>query len=47
MHRVFIVLNRMHHFLNIPNPLNDMEITIQPNRALRNEDFISSDEEKD
>lgn len=47
MHRVFIVLNRMHHFLNIPNPLKNMEITIQPNRALRNEDFISCEEEKD
>ena len=30
MHRVFIVLNRMHHFLNIPNPLKNMEISIQP-----------------
>lgn len=47
MHRVFIVLNRMHHFLNIPNPLKNMEISIQPDRTLRNEDFISSDEEKD
>ncbi len=46
MHRVFIVLNRMHHFLNIPNPLKNMEISIQPDRTLRNEDFISSDEEK-
>ncbi len=46
MHRVFIVLNRMNHFLNIPNPLKNMEISIQPDRALRNEDFISSNEEK-
>ena len=46
MHRVFIVLNRMHHFLNIPNPLKNMEISIQPDRTLRNEDFISPDEEK-
>ncbi len=46
MHRVFIVLNRMHHFLNIPNPLKNMEISIQPDRTLRNEDFITSDEEK-
>ena len=46
MHRVFIVLNRMYHFLNIPNPLKNMEISIQPDRTLRNEDFISPDEEK-
>lgn len=46
MHRVFTVLNRMHHFLNIPNPLKNMEISIQPDRTLRNEDFISPDEEK-
>ncbi|MFJ8529928.1 tyrosine-type recombinase/integrase [Bacillus sp. NPDC094106] len=46
MHRVFIVLNRLYQFLNLPNPLKDMELVIQPDRALRNEDFISPEEEK-
>ncbi|WP_459499982.1 tyrosine-type recombinase/integrase [Bacillus sp. C1] len=46
MHRVFIVLNRLYHFLNIPNPLKDMELVIQPNRSLRDEDFISKNDEK-
>ncbi|MEY8351605.1 tyrosine-type recombinase/integrase [Bacillus cereus] len=46
MHRVFIVLNRLYQFLNLPNPLKDMKIAIQPNRALRDEDFISKDDEK-
>lgn len=46
MHRVFIVLNRLYQFLNLPNPLKDMKISIQPNRALRDEDFISKDDEK-
>ena len=46
MHRVFIVLNRLYQFLNLPNPLKDMELVIQPNRALRDEDFISKDDEK-
>ncbi|AWC33304.1 tyrosine-type recombinase/integrase [Bacillus cytotoxicus] len=46
MHRVFIVLNRLYQFLNLPNPLKNMEIVIQPNRALRDEDFISPEEEQ-
>ncbi|KFN04009.1 integrase [Bacillus clarus] len=46
MHRVLIVLNRMYQFLNIANPLKDMEIVIQPDRTLRDEDFISLAEEK-
>ncbi|MDM5155892.1 tyrosine-type recombinase/integrase [Bacillus sp. DX1.1] len=46
MHRVFIVLNRLHQFLNLPSPLKDMEIIIQPDRTLRNEDFISKEDEQ-
>lgn len=49
MHRVFIVLNRLYQFLQLsapelPNPLKDMDLVIQPDRALRNEDFISNQE---
>jgi site-specific recombinase XerD len=50
MHRVFIVLNRMYQFLqlsnsDLSNPLKDMKLVIQPDRALRDEDFISEKEE--
>ncbi|MEI4828919.1 tyrosine-type recombinase/integrase [Bacillus sp. FJAT-53711] len=46
MHRVLIVLNRLYYFLNLPSPLKDMELVIQPDRALRDEDFISTQEEQ-
>lgn len=46
MHRVFIVLNRLYQFLNLPSPLKSMELVIQPNRDLRDEDFISQEEEQ-
>ncbi|WP_155890902.1 tyrosine-type recombinase/integrase [Ectobacillus panaciterrae] len=50
MHRVFIVLNRMYQFLQLSspglsNPLKNMNLVIQPDRALRDEDFISEKEE--
>ncbi|MED4714229.1 MULTISPECIES: tyrosine-type recombinase/integrase [Bacillus] len=46
MHRVYIVLNRLYQYLQRPNPLEDMQFSIQPNRALRDEDFITKEEEK-
>uniref|UniRef100_UPI00035D2065 tyrosine-type recombinase/integrase n=1 Tax=Bacillus sp. 95MFCvi2.1 TaxID=1151121 RepID=UPI00035D2065 len=46
IHRVYIVLNRLYQYLKLPNPLKDMQLSIQPNRALRAEDFISKEEEK-
>ncbi|MED1569545.1 tyrosine-type recombinase/integrase [Bacillus paramycoides] len=46
MHRVYIVLNRLYQYLELPNPLEEMKLSIQPNRALRDEDFISKEEEK-
>ncbi|WP_018767470.1 tyrosine-type recombinase/integrase [Bacillus sp. 105MF] len=46
MHRVYSVLNRLYQYLKLPNPLKDMQLSIQPNRALRAEDFISKEEEK-
>ncbi|MGR3778985.1 tyrosine-type recombinase/integrase [Bacillus paramycoides] len=45
IHRVYIVLSRLYQYLGLPNPLEDMNIVIQPNRALRDEDFISKAEE--
>ncbi|MBC6972691.1 tyrosine-type recombinase/integrase [Bacillus sp. Xin] len=46
IHRVYIVLNRLYQYLQLPNPLDEMQLSIQPNRALRDEDFISKEEEK-
>ncbi|KEK22704.1 tyrosine-type recombinase/integrase [Bacillus gaemokensis] len=46
IHRVYIVLNRLYQYLNLPNPLEDMRPVIQPNRALRDKDFISKEEEE-
>ncbi|WJE84534.1 tyrosine-type recombinase/integrase [Bacillus sp. DX3.1] len=46
MHRVYIVLNRMYQYLQLPNPLEEMQFSIQPNRASRDGDFISKEEEK-
>ncbi|AIK35333.1 hypothetical protein BG07_5747 (plasmid) [Bacillus pseudomycoides] len=46
MHRVYIVLNRLYQYLKLPNPLEGMQLSIQPNRALRDEDFITKEEER-
>ncbi|WP_026590707.1 tyrosine-type recombinase/integrase [Bacillus sp. UNC437CL72CviS29] len=46
MHRVYVVLNRLYQYLQLPSPLEEMQLNIQPNRALRDEDFISKEEEK-
>jgi len=46
LHRVYIVLSRLYRYLDLPNPIEDMNFVIQPNRALRDEDFISKAEEK-
>ncbi|PGP39307.1 integrase [Bacillus thuringiensis] len=46
LHRVYIVLSRLYQYLELPNPIEDMNFVVQPNRALRDEDFISKTEEK-
>ncbi|HDR7415324.1 TPA: phage integrase N-terminal SAM-like domain-containing protein [Bacillus toyonensis] len=46
IHRVYIVLSRLYRYLELPNPIEDINFVIQPNRALRDEDFISNAEEK-
>lgn len=45
IHRVYIVLSRLYQYLGLPNPLENMNLMIQPNRSLRDEDFISKEEE--
>ncbi|WP_336769924.1 tyrosine-type recombinase/integrase [Bacillus bombysepticus] len=45
LHRVYIVLNRLYQFLCLPSPLLDLNLIGPPDRALREEDFISVREE--
>lgn len=40
IHRIYILLKRLYQYLNLSSPLENIEF-IQPNRALRDEDFIS------
>lgn len=44
IHRMYIVLNRLYHHLNLTSPLDHIEF-LQPNRQLRDDDFISKQEE--
>ncbi|MGE6367247.1 tyrosine-type recombinase/integrase [Bacillus paramycoides] len=46
VHRIYIVLNRLYEYLDLPSPIEGIIHIDPPNRALRNEDFISSQEEK-
>ncbi|PEB54540.1 integrase [Bacillus sp. AFS098217] len=45
-HRIWVVLKKFHKFLNIESPLEDMEFTLNPDRSLKDDDFISSAEEQ-
>ncbi|MGN4932160.1 tyrosine-type recombinase/integrase [Bacillus cereus group sp. MYBK14-1] len=46
IHRIYIVLNRLYKYLDLPSPIESIIHIDQPNRALRREDFISLQEEK-
>ncbi|EJV55940.1 tyrosine-type recombinase/integrase [Bacillus cereus] len=46
VHRIYIVLNRLYEYLDLPSPIEGVIHIDPPNRALRREDFISSQEEK-
>jgi integrase len=46
VHRIYIALNRLYEYLDLPNPIEGAIHIAQPNRALRTEDFISSQEEQ-
>ncbi|KIQ76998.1 integrase [Bacillus sp. L_1B0_8] len=45
VHRIYIVLNRMYEYLDLPSPIEGTTHIDPPNRALRKEDFISFQEE--
>lgn len=46
VHRIYIVLNRLYEYLDLPSPIEGVIHIDPPNRALRKEDFISPQEEK-
>ncbi|OFD70543.1 tyrosine-type recombinase/integrase [Bacillus mycoides] len=46
IHRIYVVLNRLYEYLDLPSPIESIIHIDPPNRALRREDFISLREEK-
>ncbi|HDR8449207.1 tyrosine-type recombinase/integrase [Bacillus cereus] len=46
IHRIAVVLKKLYQFLDIPSPIVEMQGITPPNRALRKEDFITTEEEK-
>ncbi|HGH1673841.1 TPA: tyrosine-type recombinase/integrase [Bacillus cereus] len=46
VHRIYIVLNRLYGYLDLPSPIEGTTHIDPPNRALRREDFVSFEEEK-
>ncbi|PGX96338.1 tyrosine-type recombinase/integrase [Bacillus thuringiensis] len=46
VHRIYIVLNRLYEYLDLPSPIEGTTHIDPPNRALRREDFVSFEEEK-
>lgn len=40
VHRIYIVLNRLYEYLDLPSPIEGVIHIDPPNRALRREDFI-------
>ncbi|RWQ71136.1 tyrosine-type recombinase/integrase [Bacillus cereus] len=46
VHRIYIVLNRLYEYLDLPSPIEGVIHIDPPDRALRREDFVSFQEEK-
>ncbi|MFF2343898.1 tyrosine-type recombinase/integrase [Bacillus mycoides] len=46
IHRIYIALNRLYESLDLPSPIEGVIQIDQPDRSLRDKDFISSKEEK-
>jgi site-specific recombinase XerD len=44
IHRIYIVLNRVYEYLDLPSPIEGVIHIDPPNRALRREDFVSFQE---
>lgn len=46
IHRIYVVLNRLYEYLDLPSPIEAIIHIDPPDRALRNEDFVSPQEGK-
>ncbi|PEO54097.1 integrase [Bacillus toyonensis] len=46
VHRIYIVLNRLYEYLDLPSPIEGVIHINQPNRSLRRADFVSLQEER-
>ncbi|MBU4643229.1 tyrosine-type recombinase/integrase [Bacillus toyonensis] len=46
IHRIYIALNRLYEALDLPSPIESVIQIDQPDRSLRDQDFISTKEEK-
>lgn len=46
VHRIYIVLNRLYEYLDLPSPIEGVIQIDPPDRALRKEDFVSFHEER-
>lgn len=46
VHRIYIVLNRLYEYLDLPSPIEGVIQIDPPNRSLRGEDFVSLQEER-
>ncbi|MEX0135138.1 phage integrase N-terminal SAM-like domain-containing protein [Bacillus nitratireducens] len=46
IHRIYIVLNRLYEYLDLPSPIEGVIRIEPPDRALRKKDFVSLQEEK-
>ncbi|MCU5725121.1 phage integrase N-terminal SAM-like domain-containing protein [Bacillus toyonensis] len=46
IHRIYIALNRLYESLDLPSPIESVIQIDQPDRSLRDKDFISSKEER-
>ncbi|PEU09276.1 MULTISPECIES: site-specific integrase [unclassified Bacillus (in: firmicutes)] len=45
-HRIWVVLKKLHMFLGIDNPLEDIHLSLIPDRSLSDNDFITDIEEQ-
>ncbi len=45
IHRIYIVLNRLYEYLDLPSPIEGIIHINPPDRALRSQDFVSFQEE--
>ncbi|UYX55847.1 tyrosine-type recombinase/integrase (plasmid) [Bacillus thuringiensis] len=45
-HRIWVVLKKLHMFLGINSPIDDIQLSLIPDQSLSDKDFITEEEEK-